>query len=51
MYPSYRNKSVDLLCKSTDLFLYDEDIGRWRMNSSAFITFSKVLQSFTDFLS
>ena len=49
MYPSYRNKSVDLLCKSTDLFLYDGDIGRWRMNSSAFITFSKVFAKFYRF--
>ena len=23
MFPSYRNQSVDLLCKSTDWFLYD----------------------------
>ena len=26
---SYRNQSIDLLCKSTDWFLYDGDIGRW----------------------
>ena len=28
MFPSYRNQSVDLLCKSTDWFLYDGNIGR-----------------------
>ena len=28
MFPSYRNQSFDLLCKSTDWFLYDEKIGR-----------------------
>ena len=28
MFPSYRNQSFDLLCKSTDWFLYDERIGR-----------------------
>ena len=27
-FPSYRNQSVDLLCKSTDWFLYDKNIGR-----------------------
>ena len=29
MFPSYRNKSVDLLCKSTDWFLCNGNIGRW----------------------
>ena len=28
MFPSYRNQSVDLRCKSTDWFLYDGSIGR-----------------------
>ena len=28
MFPSYRNQSVDLQCKSTDWFLYDGNIGR-----------------------
>ena len=28
MFPSYRNQSVDLRCKSTDWFLYDGNIGR-----------------------
>ena len=28
MFPSYRNQSVDLLCKSTDWFLYNGNIGR-----------------------
>ena len=28
MLLSYRNQSVDLLCKSTDWFLYDRNIGR-----------------------
>ena len=28
MFPSYRNQSVDLLCKSTEWFLYDGNIGR-----------------------
>ena len=27
MFPSYRNQSVDLLCKSTDWFLYYGNIG------------------------
>ena len=27
MFPSYRNQSFDLLCKSTDWFLYHEKIG------------------------
>ena len=31
MFPSYRNQSVDLLCKLTDSFLYDGNIGRWRV--------------------
>ena len=26
MFPSYRNQSVDLLCKSADWFLYDGNI-------------------------
>ena len=26
MFPSYRNQSVDLLCKSTDWFLYDRTL-------------------------
>ena len=28
VFPSYRKQSFDLLCKSTDWFLYDEKIGR-----------------------
>ena len=28
MFPSYRNQSVDLLCKSTVWFLHDGNIGR-----------------------
>ena len=32
MFPSNRNQSVDLLCKSTDWFLYDGNIGRSRIN-------------------
>ena len=31
MFPSYRNQSVDLLCKSADWFLYDGNIGRQRV--------------------
>ena len=31
MFPSYRNQSVDLLYKSTDWFLYDGNIGRYRV--------------------
>ena len=27
VFRSYRNQSVDLRCKSTDWFLYDENIG------------------------
>ena len=29
MFRSYRNQSVDLLCKSIDWFVYDEDTGEW----------------------
>ena len=32
MFP-YRNQSVDLLCKSTDLFLYDGNIDPYRVKS------------------
>ena len=28
MFPSYRNQLVDLLCKSTNWFLYDANVGR-----------------------
>ena len=28
MFPSYRNQFVDLLCKSTNRFLYGGNIGR-----------------------
>ena len=31
MFPSDRNQSVDLLSKSIDWFLYDENIGRERV--------------------
>ena len=31
MFPSYRNQSVDSLCISTDWFLYDGSIGRFRV--------------------
>ena len=40
MFPSYRNQSVDLHCKSTDWFLYDENIDRWRVK-----TVTKTLES------
>ena len=33
MFPSYRNKSVDLLCKSTDWFQYDGNIGRLKVKT------------------
>ena len=32
MFPSYRNQSVDLQSKSTEWFLYDENIGHYRVN-------------------
>ena len=32
MFPSYRNQFVDLLCKSTDWFLYDGNIGLQKVN-------------------
>ena len=32
MFPSYRNQSVDLLSKSTDWFLYDGNIDRYKVN-------------------
>ena len=31
MFSSYRNQSVDLLCKSTDWFLHNGNISRWRV--------------------
>ena len=31
MFQSYRNQSVDLLCKSTDWFLYDGNIDRQKV--------------------
>ena len=31
---SYRNQSIDLLCKSVDWFLYDNDLRRERVNAS-----------------
>ena len=34
MFPSYRNQSVDLLCKSTDWFLHDGNIGRSRVKQT-----------------
>ena len=30
--PSYRNQSIDLLCKSKDWFLYDKDLRQERVN-------------------
>ena len=32
MFPAYKNKSIDLLYKSTDWFLYYGNIGRYRVN-------------------
>ena len=34
MSPSYRNQSIDLLCKSMDWFLYDRDVSHERVNRS-----------------
>ena len=34
MLQLYSNQSVDLLCKSTDWFLYDENIGRKGLTTS-----------------
>ena len=31
MFPSYRNQSVDLRTKSTDWFLHDRNIGRYKV--------------------
>ena len=31
MFPSYRNQSIDLQSKSTNWFLYDGEIGRYRI--------------------
>ena len=30
--PSYRNQSIDLLCKSIDWFLYEDNTGIWWVN-------------------
>ena len=35
MLPSYRNQSVDLPCKSTDWFLYDQLTGFYMMGTLA----------------
>ena len=35
MLPSYRNQSVDLPCKSTDWFLYDQLTGFYMMETLA----------------
>ena len=49
MFPTYRSQSGDLLCKSTDWFLYDENRGRyigltvWPICTLCFINFSKRL--------
>ena len=39
MFLSYRNQSVDLLCKSADWFLYDENIGHLRVKSGSLTHF------------
>ena len=35
MFPSDRKQSVDLQSKSTDWFLFDGNIGRWRVRLSS----------------
>ena len=45
MFQSFRNQSVDLLCKSTDWFLYDGNIGRQKVKSSEKHRFSYKLDS------
>ena len=34
MFPSYRNQSTDLHCKSIDSFMYDGNIGPWKVNDN-----------------
>ena len=34
LLPSYRSQSIDLLCKSTDWFLYEGDTGTWWFNKT-----------------
>ena len=36
MIPSYWNQSVDLLCKSTDWFLYDGNSGRLKVKMECY---------------
>ena len=48
MFPSYRNQSVEFLCKSTDWFLYDGNIGRKKVKFSQYRSIPKVsLNDFT----
>ena len=32
MFPTYRNQSIDLQCKSIDWFLYERNIGMKKVN-------------------
>ena len=36
MFPSYRNQSIDLLCKPTDWFLYEGNTGIQWVNGCGF---------------
>ena len=41
MFISYRNQSVDLQSKSSDWFLYDVNIGRYRVKTEVLHDHSK----------
>ena len=45
MFPSYTNQPVDLLCNSTDWFLYDGNIGRWKVKDIFIINSNGVFYS------
>ena len=46
MLPSYRNQSIDLLCKSIDLFLYEDHTGSEWINQ----IFLNIMNSFLNIM-
>ena len=46
MLPSYRNQSIDLLCKSIDLFLYEDNTGSEWINQ----IFLNIMNSFLNIM-
>ena len=43
MFPSYQSHSADVVCKSTDWFLYDEDINRILVKNGVMFTSPKLI--------